>query len=114
MCVLAFRGVLGVQRLIAAGFVHWSSIIQQVKNTTTHNLVCNSSILFFFSFILNHLKLLWALPTASTLMGDFIQCSVVPSSAVRSANPVPILSSQSGILRCSMSNQRNGISMGDV
>lgn len=48
MCVIAFRGVLGVQRLIAAGFVHWSSMIQQVKNTTTHNLACNSSILFFF------------------------------------------------------------------
>lgn len=50
MCAIAFRGVLGVQRLIAAGFIHWSSMDQQVKNTTTHNLVCNSSIFFFLSF----------------------------------------------------------------
>lgn len=48
MCAIAFRGVLGVQRLIAAGFIHWSSMDQQVKNTTTHNLVCNSSIFSFF------------------------------------------------------------------
>ena len=47
MCAIAFRGVLGVQWLIAVGFVHWSSMDQQAKNTTTHNFVCNSSIFLF-------------------------------------------------------------------
>ena len=112
MCAIAFRGVLGVQQLIVAGFVHWSSIGQHVKNTTAHNILCNSSI-FFYSF-----WIIWSpcglCQRAPALKGDFIRRSVVPSFAVHSANLVPILSSQSGILRCSMSNQRNGISMGDV